>query len=120
MAKRITGVEFINGEIEIIELELYKCICISNMFFMEPIITNIGSGSNGLGSGGIYPYVMPQLRREWIKGQTYEFVIDEHVINSYMVYIENHDYNALTKADFDKHFITIEEWRNQNINQIIE
>jgi len=120
MAKRITGVTVVDGEIVPIELEIYKCICISNMFYMEPTIS-IGSGSSGLGSGGIYPYVIPQLKREWIKGQTYEFVIDaEYLTNPYMVYIENHEFNALNKANFDKHFLTIEEWRNQNINQIIE
>ena len=82
---------------------------------------HIVSGSSGLGSVGMYPYVMPQLKREWIKGQTYEFFIDaEYLTNPYMVYIENHDFNALKSADFDKHFITIEEFRNQNINQIIE
>mgnify|MGYP003437681646 FL=1 len=119
MTQRITGVKVVDGEIIPIELEIYKCICISDMFFMEPA-TYIGSSGYGLGSGGIYPYINPPLKSEWIKGQTYEFAIDEHVVNSYMVYIDTNDFNALEKADFDKHFITIEEFRNQNINHIIE
>lgn len=119
MAKRITGVTVVDGEIVTIELEIYKCVCISNMFFMEPT-SYLGSSGYGVGSGGLYPYINPHLKREWIKGQTYDFAIDEHVVNPYMIYIDNNEFNALMKADFDKHFITIEEFRNQNINHIIE
>jgi len=106
--KRITGVT-VNpqGELVMIESDILKCRCIKDLVYMEPI--SIGSFTQ-----------YNTVSKSWVKDDVYEYSLDEQsqVINPYAVFITEHDSNNITKEVFDEHFINVEEYRDNQIDNI--
>jgi hypothetical protein len=109
--KRITGVTVnAQGELIMVESDIFRCRCIKDMVYMEP--TTIGS----------FTYSKYPIAKSWISGKVYDYSIDRlsssQVINPYVVFITEHDTNNITKEVFDEHFIDIEEYRDNQIDDL--
>ena len=107
--KRVIGASMLNGVIEIIEKDAFKCICVESL----------------KNTTGFQPYT------EYIKGEIYDCVIDKEgqfhfdanaIINPYSVFFDNNDTACghYTQEQFNRHFISVEEHRNKSIDNIIK
>ncbi len=111
--KRVIGIDFIDNMITPIEVYVSKCICVEKLEWVDAVL--IGGIQN-------HPQTMTlNLTRDgWEIGKLYEYSIsDGSEINPYLIFLEG-DYNRLTKEDFDNHFKSVEDFRNDKIENILK
>ena len=114
--KRITGISLKNGNVEILDTDVDKCLCVKDIDFKEPVYLSSNFGS-------CTP--PPINKRTYIKGDMYDFSLDQRtdITNPYMVFIDNNqnsnEYTYFTKEEFDEHFVTIEQHRQDQIDKIL-
>lgn len=111
--KKTLGVTVFNGEVQLIEAESFKCRCIYGLLFMEP--TQIGTRTlNTITIGG----------KEFEEGKIYDYAIDQKeegtITNPYTVFINDNERNNFTKEQFYEHFIPLDEYRNNQIEEILK
>lgn len=115
MKKRITGMRYDDETNSVVPIERdeYDCICICDRDFEEP---------RAFGGGGLVGQPSPTYPEKYIKGEKYQFCIDEEdtitLGHRYQVFIDN-NVNFMTKEEFDKYFKEITEYREDKINDIL-
>lgn len=116
--KKVLGVKVQDGKAFVIEGEAFKCVCIKRKSFEHPI--SVGSTTHPR-----LRYVNltqpPEMNYE--KGEIYDCVIDQNdsntISNYYSVFINELDRNNFTKEEFDKHFMSQEEYRDMKIDKVL-
>lgn len=111
---RTLGVSVKDGNLALHNVDCFKCRCIKDRKFKESI--PVGA----LTVGATNPYA---VNDSWIKGKLYDYYIDvdPNIINPYGVFVnDTNSTNNLTKGEFEKYFVSLVDYRNNLIDDIIK
>jgi len=114
--KKILGVTVLNGEIQVIEVESFKCRCISGLLFAKPTVVGARILNTFIFGG--------ESDKEFEEDKIYDYAIDQNddntITNYYIVFISDGERNNFTKEQFYEHFIPVDEYRNNQIEEILK
>ena len=114
--KRVIRVTVEDGNLKLIEANTTKCRCIKTIEYKEPVATILP------GMAAMTRY--QSNKKSYLESNIYDFTIDDKsdLVNPYMVFVDNNENinesNYFTKEEFYEHFVSVEQWRQNQIDKV--